>query len=61
MIKNENPESNYLNWQTAKIVPVKTMFVHAARVWKAIIKDDIVVTIGEVRIKHVYKIIIHFF
>ncbi|KAM0729073.1 tRNA (34-2'-O)-methyltransferase regulator WDR6 [Formica fusca] len=47
VIKNKNPESNNLNWQTAKIIPVKTMFVHAARVWKAIIRDDIVVTIGE--------------
>jgi len=53
VIKNENPESNHLNWQTTKIVLVKTMFVHAARVWKAIIKDDIVVTIGEVRFSHV--------
>lgn len=50
-MKNKNPESNNLNWQTAKIIPVKTMFVHAARVWKAIIRDDIVVTIGEVRFK----------
>ncbi|XP_011264637.1 WD repeat-containing protein 6 isoform X2 [Camponotus floridanus] len=47
VVKNENLESYHLNWQTAKIVLVKTMFVHAARVWKAIIKDDIVVTIGE--------------
>ncbi|XP_029178864.1 WD repeat-containing protein 6 isoform X1 [Nylanderia fulva] len=47
MIKNENPESNNLNWKTAKIIPVKTMFVHSARVWKAVIRDNIVVTIGE--------------
>ncbi|XP_072762395.1 tRNA (34-2'-O)-methyltransferase regulator WDR6-like [Anoplolepis gracilipes] len=43
----ENSESNNLNWQTVKIFQEKAMFVHTARVWKAIIRDEIVVTIGE--------------
>lgn len=45
--EDENSESDRVNWQTVKIAPVKTMFVHTARVWKALIRNDIVLTIGE--------------
>jgi len=50
-MEHENSKSNNVNWQTVKIVPIKTMFMHTARVWKALIKNDIVLTIGEVRFK----------
>ncbi|KAL6261293.1 hypothetical protein P5V15_008815 [Pogonomyrmex californicus] len=45
-IKHENSKSN-INWKTVKLVPIKTIFVHTARVWKAIIRNDIILTIGE--------------
>jgi len=47
--EDENSKSNNINWQTVKIEPIKTMFMHTARVWKALIRNDIVLTIGEVR------------
>ncbi|XP_011869820.1 PREDICTED: WD repeat-containing protein 6 [Vollenhovia emeryi] len=43
----ENTESNNINWQTVKIVPTKALFLHTARVWKALIRNDVVLTIGE--------------
>ncbi|KYN30635.1 WD repeat-containing protein 6 [Trachymyrmex septentrionalis] len=45
--EDENSKSNNINWQTVKIEPIKTMFMHTARVWKALIRNDIVLTIGE--------------
>ncbi|XP_039303311.1 WD repeat-containing protein 6 isoform X2 [Solenopsis invicta] len=45
--EHENSESNDINWQTVKIDSIKTMFIHTARVWKALIRNDIVLTIGE--------------
>ncbi|XP_071571195.1 tRNA (34-2'-O)-methyltransferase regulator WDR6-like isoform X1 [Temnothorax nylanderi] len=45
--EHENSRSNNVNWQTVKIVPIKTMFVHTARVWKALIRSEVVLTIGE--------------
>lgn len=47
--ESENFESNNINWQAAKIVLVKTMFAHTARVWRAIIRNSNVITIGEVK------------
>ncbi|XP_012532224.1 WD repeat-containing protein 6 isoform X2 [Monomorium pharaonis] len=47
VIEHEHPDSNNINWQIVKIDPIKTKFVHTARVWKALIRNDIVLTIGE--------------
>ncbi|XP_032663397.1 WD repeat-containing protein 6 isoform X2 [Odontomachus brunneus] len=47
VIGSENSESSNINWQTTAVMLVKTMYAHTARVWRAIIKNDIVITIGE--------------
>ncbi|XP_011143279.1 WD repeat-containing protein 6 isoform X2 [Harpegnathos saltator] len=47
VIESESCESNNINWQAATVVLVKTMYAHTARVWRAIIRNDIVITIGE--------------
>lgn len=39
-----------VNWQTAEIILMKTMYSHTARVWRAVIRNDIIVTVGEVRL-----------
>lgn len=39
---------NYINWEKAEVKLVKTMFGHAARVWRAIIRNGVILTIGEV-------------
>lgn len=49
VIESESSESSNINWQTATIVLMKTMYAHTARVWRAIIRNDTVITIGEVR------------
>lgn len=46
---SENSENSNINWQTATVVLMKTMYAHTARVWRAVIRNDIVITIGEVR------------
>ncbi|KAK2584051.1 hypothetical protein KPH14_006501 [Odynerus spinipes] len=38
---------NYVNWEKTKVQLVKTMFGHAARVWRAIIRNGILLTVGE--------------
>jgi WD40 repeat protein len=49
VIERNTSENNNVNWQMAEITLMKTMFSHTARVWRAIIKNDIIITIGEVR------------
>lgn len=39
---------NYIDWEKAEVKLVKTMFGHAARVWRAIIRNGVLFTIGEV-------------
>jgi len=48
-MERNTSENKNVNWQMAKIMLMKTMFSHTARVWRAIIKKDIIITIGEVR------------
>nr|KAF7427407.1 hypothetical protein H0235_007101 [Vespula pensylvanica] len=38
---------NYIDWEKAEVKLVKTMFGHAARVWRAIIRNGVLFTIGE--------------
>ncbi|XP_015190391.1 PREDICTED: WD repeat-containing protein 6 isoform X2 [Polistes dominula] len=38
---------NNIDWKNVEIKLVKTMFGHAARVWRAIIRNDVLFTIGE--------------
>lgn len=38
------------NWKNIDIKLVRTMFGHTARIWKSIIKNNIIITIGEVNI-----------
>ncbi|KAL0127151.1 hypothetical protein PUN28_005435 [Cardiocondyla obscurior] len=45
--EQENSEGDNINWQRVKVVPIKTMFVHTARVWKALIRNNTILTIGE--------------
>lgn len=47
--ESESLEGSNINWQAAAVTLVKTMYAHRARVWRAIIRNDIVMTIGEVR------------
>lgn len=54
VIRSENFESSNINWQTTAVMLVKTMYAHTARVWRAVIRNDIVITIGEVRFE-LYK------
>ncbi|XP_076754187.1 tRNA (34-2'-O)-methyltransferase regulator WDR6-like isoform X2 [Xylocopa sonorina] len=44
---DESDESNDINWKEASVKLVRTMFGHTARVWKCIIRDRTVITIGE--------------
>ncbi|XP_076239379.1 trafficking protein particle complex subunit 31 isoform X2 [Calliopsis andreniformis] len=44
---NKSEEKSYIDWQKAEIKLVKTMFGHTARVWRAIIKNKTLITIGE--------------
>lgn len=55
--ESKNSGSSNVNWHTATVVLTKTMFAHTARVWRAVIRDDIVVTIGEVRLEPYEEII----
>ncbi|KOC68853.1 WD repeat-containing protein 6 [Habropoda laboriosa] len=43
----ESKESNVINWRQANIKLSRTIFGHTARVWKAIIRNEILITIGE--------------
>ncbi|XP_019886764.2 WD repeat-containing protein 6 [Ooceraea biroi] len=45
--ERDTSEGSDVNWQMAEITLMKTMFSHTARVWRAVIKNDVIVTIGE--------------
>ncbi|XP_014467979.1 PREDICTED: WD repeat-containing protein 6 isoform X2 [Dinoponera quadriceps] len=47
VIGNKSSENGNINWQAATVVLVKTMYGHTARVWRATVRNDIVITIGE--------------
>ncbi|XP_017887106.1 WD repeat-containing protein 6 [Ceratina calcarata] len=44
--RNKN-EKNITDWKETKVTLMKTMFGHTARVWRCIIKDKSLITIGE--------------
>lgn len=51
----DDENTTNVNWQTATIVLIKTMFGHTARVWRAIIRNNVIVTIGEVEFYTYYS------
>jgi hypothetical protein len=39
-------------WKEAKITLLHTMYGHTARVWRNVIIDNIIISVGEVRLKY---------
>lgn len=44
---DENEETDDTGWKRAKIKLIRTMFGHAARVWRSVIRNETLITIGE--------------
>ncbi|XP_076618371.1 tRNA (34-2'-O)-methyltransferase regulator WDR6-like isoform X1 [Colletes latitarsis] len=44
---NDHKEGNDINWKKVEIKLLRTMFGHTARVWRSIIRNDTLITIGE--------------
>lgn len=57
IIKNKSEDSDHtleeklekINWREVNLRLMRTMFGHTARVWKSIIRNKILITIGEVQ------------
>ncbi|OAD58760.1 WD repeat-containing protein 6, partial [Eufriesea mexicana] len=43
----KNNDGNLINWKEVNIKLMRTMFGHTARVWKSIIRNKVLITIGE--------------
>lgn len=52
---DEHKGKDDINWKQVEIKLIRTMFGHTARVWRSIIRNEILITIGEV-INIMYKI-----
>ncbi|XP_053970887.1 WD repeat-containing protein 6 [Hylaeus volcanicus] len=44
---DEPKDKDDVNWKEAKIKLIRTMFGHTARVWRSVIKNETLITIGE--------------